>query len=411
MNEKKIFLNTFYQIIGKIFVSLFGLISISFLTRYFDKTTNFSEYSLAFSFVGLTFIFADFGLGTLLTRNIASGKERSSYFSQIFTLRVILSTVVILFSFLLVMFLPYTNEVKIGILIVSFSNLFLTLSSTIWSVFQVELKFSKIVIVQIVSSLISFILIILGVFMKLDLFYFLSVSVVSSFAGLIISVKLNKYKEKLIILDFDRFKKIIKESLPFALGLIASVGYLKIDSVILSFYYNPSYTMDVGIYAIAYKIFEVVLVFGGFFSQTLFPFFSGIKDKKIFLKSYKKYFIYTLILSIGSAVFIFLFSDPLIQILGGDNFGQAIYPLKILSLAGGITVLSGFFLNIALCGYKEVLVFKFSLIAFFTNVVLNIIFIPKFSYIGASWITVATQLFILFSNMIAAYLVVREYNN
>ncbi|MDP3987950.1 MAG: flippase [Candidatus Levybacteria bacterium] len=404
--ESKIFLNTFYQILGKFIISIFGFLT-TYLLAHKLGAVGFSEYSLVFSFVGFAFIFADFGLGTLLTRTIASKKIEKKYISDIFTLRILISLLILMISVIIVFFLPYTLKIKTGIIIASFSSIFLLLSSTIWSVFQAELNFRKIVLSQIISSLSLFVFILAVIYFNLSFYFFISATVISAFVGLLISFKLSAIKS-LISFDASKYKTIVRKSLPFGLGLIASVAYFKIDSIILSFYYNPSFKPDVGFYALSYKIFEVGLVFGGFFSQSLFPYFSKIINTQNLLASFKKYFIYSLLLSIATTLFLFFFAKPLVLILGGPDFVKSVFPLQILSFAAGVSILSGFFLSVAIAGHKEIMLLKLSAAAFFINVILNLIFIPQFSLIAASYITVITQFFILGANAYAAILCLKR---
>lgn len=405
--DRKIFLNTFYQIFGKIAISLLGLVSTSFLTRHLGPI-GFSEYSFIFAFVGFAYIFVDFGLGTLLTRSFASQKEGERFFSEFFSLRVLLSIIVLLLSMLVVMFLPYTAEIKIGIFIASFSTIFILLSSVFWGLFQAEIKFSKMVIPQILTSVCSFLLILLGVFLKANLFYFLSISVVASLIGFLMSFLFSKYK-KLFIFDIKIFWKIVIKAFPFGIGLITSVAYFKVDTLILSFFYNPSFFPDVGLYSLSYRVFEAVVVFGGLFSQTLFPLFSKIINSKEFLIHFKKYLLYSLLISISAILILFFSANFFISILGGNKFLLAVPSLRILSIAAGSSIIAGFFSSVAIAGHKEVLLLKFSLFALFLNVFLNLILIPQYSFIAASWTTVATQSFIMITNIFASYLVIKEY--
>ncbi|MFH1833087.1 MAG: flippase [Candidatus Levyibacteriota bacterium] len=405
--ERKIFLNTFYQIFGKVVISFLGLVGTSFLTRYLGPI-GFSEYSFIFAFVGFAYIFMDFGLGTLLTRTLASQKEGERLFSEFFSLRVLLSVIVLFFSMLIVIFLPYTTEIKIGIFIASFSTIFILFSGVFWGLFQAEIKFSKMVIPQIITSVCSFLLISLGVIFRANLFYFLLISVAASLVGLFISFLFSKYK-KLFIFNFKVFWRIIIKALPFGIGLITSVAYFKVDILILSFFYNPSFYPDVGLYSLSYKVFEVAVIFGGLFSQTLFPLFSRIINSKVFLIHFKKYLLYSLLISFSAILVLLFFANFFISILGGSKFLQSAQSLRILSLAAGSSILAGFFSSVAIAGHKEVLILKFSIIALILNVFLNFVFIPQFSFIAASWTTVVTQSFIMTTNIFASYLVIKQH--
>lgn len=401
ISDRKIFLNTGYQIFAKIIISSMGLIGTGYLTRYLG-TSGFGEYSLVFSFVGIFVIFADFGFGTLLTREIASKRASEDYLAGVFTLRFLFSAITLSLAAIAVSVFPYSNAVKTGVVIASAGNFFLLLSSLFWSVFQAEFRFEKIAIAQIIAATISAILVISGVLMKLPFSFFVFAVLVGNLSGFLVSLKLISGKQKFFLFNLGKFKKIFFEVWPLGAGVIVSVAYLKIDSLVLAFFRNPEFTPDLGLYSVAYKPFEVMIVFGGFFLQTLFPFFSSTLKSKDFTQRFKKFFYYSVFLAAIISVLLWILAKPIIFILGGDKFLSAVASLQILSLAAGVTILAGLFLSVAIAGGKQLLIFKFSLAALLINVFLNLIVIPKYSFIGASWVTVATQAFILLTGIIAA---------
>ena len=403
--DKKIFINTFYQMAGKVSTSVLGVISFGFLARYLQN--QLGEYVLISSFVGFIVVFADLGLGTLLTREIASKRADEKYIAFVFTLRLFLSVIVTIIGSIAIFFFPYSIIVKIGVVLLAIANIFFILASTLWSIFQAELCYQKIVFSQIVSSLVTCILIIVFVLLKLPLLYFVLASSIGISICFIttyflytrtISLKINK----------KAFLKILKEAWPLGAGIIVSVIYFKIDSLILPFYYNPSIHPDLGYYSTAYKIFEVAIMFGGFYTGTLFPVFSAHLQSKKFILHLKKHLLYTAILGVAGCSTLFIFAKIFIFVLAGQNFAPSVLSLQILSFAAFASILSGFFLNIVIAGGRQLLLLKYSFIAAVLNICLNLLIIPKYSFIGASWTTVATQFIILAINIYIAILVIKE---
>jgi O-antigen/teichoic acid export membrane protein len=98
-----------------------------------------------------------------------------------------------------------------------------------------------------------------------------------------------------------------------------------------------------------------------------------------------------LIMGWPASVGIFVLAAPLAPLLFGPGFGNAAAPLRILALALGIAFANNAFIG-ALNASDRQSSFSWaagwSLIA---NVALNLALIPPFSYIGASWATVATE--------------------
>ena len=400
--EARVFKNTLYQILGKVIISGLGVIATAFLSRFLG-TNLYGEYSIILSYVGFVAIFADLGLSSLLIREVAAGRVDHEYFKHIFGLRAFSAFTILLVGVILVFFFPYGNLVKLGVIIASLGTFFSLLSSVIWSYFQGKVEFQNVVYSQITNSVAVVVLTIAGVYLKFPLMFFVIVFLLGNLVSFLVSLNLAKIKIFFMSVSRRVYTDIIKESWSFGVGAIITVAYFKIDSIILSLFYNPANTPDVGIYAIAYKIFEVIVVFGGTFTAAMYPYFSKKITDKDFSASFRKFFLYTLLISVLGGLFLLIFSKPLVLLLGGESYINSGSSLIILSVAAGATILAAFFLNIAVSAGKQKEVVKYAFLALAINIILNFIFIPKYSYIAASWITVATQLFILITNAYIAY--------
>jgi O-antigen/teichoic acid export membrane protein len=404
--SKKVFVDTIYQVAGKVIISFLGFITTAFLTRYLG-VTQFGEYNLITTIAGFITLFADFGLATYVIREIASERENKDFIKHIFSLRFYIALLSLLIVCVALLFLPYSSTVKLGIFISSVSGFLLLLSSVFWAFHQGKLNFKKVVAIQIIAGVTGFILTLIFIFFKFSLLWIISINLFSNAAGLLLSLG-DFRKSSLLTNNISAYKKILYEVWPFGVGLILSIAYFKIDTIMLSFYFNPSLHPDVAYYSIAYKIFEVLLVFAGYFTSTLFPIFSQPREKNEFKKIYEKYFLFTLLLALGGGIGMFLFAPLLIQILGGNSYLSAVPSVQILSLSLFASILSGFFLNIAIVGNKQLFLIKFAILAMILNIALNLFIMPKYSFVGASITTVLTQLFILITNIMATIVVFRE---
>jgi O-antigen/teichoic acid export membrane protein len=405
-SEKKVFLNTFYLTLGKIVTSGLGVVSFGVIAHFFS-VEQMGEYNLVLNFVNFLTIFADLGLGTVLQRDIASNEADNLMISNVFGLRLILSVIFIGIGSLLIYLFPYSQNVKIGVIIYAVVNIFSMLSNIIWSVFQAKFLFRKVVIVQVIIAVINTFLLVSAALLHLQFLFFILATCIGMVIGYFISQTLLREKIRYMF-DIKKMLTIANEAWPLGAGVLASVIFFKIDSLILPYFYNPNRFPDVGYYGIAYKIFEVAIVFGGLYTQTLFPLFSSLLHKSNFTKEFRKFLFYTIILAILGNVSLFFLSKPFLFILGGEKYYPAVPSLQILSFALSATILSAFFLNIGVAGHKQYLLFKSALIAAILNIGLNLLIIPRYSFIGASWVTLVTQVVILFSYMFIAIVALQQ---
>lgn len=386
-----VFTNTLYQGIGKVVTTIFGLIVTIILTRYLG-VLGFGEFNLVIAYLAIAATISDFGLITILTRQESENRVDNDFLNTIFTLRLVLSAL-ILFVFDAISFFLYPQNVVVGIIIYSLGNLFLLAYGTFTAIFQAHLRMEKHVFAQIVGSFISLIATIIFVYYQLSFGWI----VFSQVAGILTSffIGLNLLDRKInLYFNLGLFYKILKQAWPFFIISILTILYWKIDLVLLAFFKNPSILPDVGIYSTAYRIFEVMVIFGGFFTQALFPVF--IKEKKgiNFDKIYNESLILSLIVGLFSVISVLLLAGLVIYIVAGDGFEGAVVPLKVLSLAFPLTLFINIFYNQILIIDRQKYVVPVGLVALLFNFIANIIFIPQFSYLAASVVTVLTTLIV-----------------
>ena len=113
----------------------------------------------------------------------------------------------------------------------------------------------------------------------------------------------------------------------------------------------------------------------------------------------KKTFTRIIYFLIGSGIFVgflgIVFSSLSMKILGGKEFSQSVGVLKILSAGLFIFYLtSPISWLIVTLGYQKYLPWIY-LVSFSFNLVFNFIFIPKYSFYAASWITVVSEFIVL----------------
>jgi len=104
-----------------------SFILVGFLTRYLGLQ-GYGEYATVFAYTGFFAIIAEFGLDQVLVKELSLAKtksEMSKLFSEVIGLRLILILVSIGLAILSSLILPYSVTVRLGILIASFSSLFL----------------------------------------------------------------------------------------------------------------------------------------------------------------------------------------------------------------------------------------------------------------------------------------------
>lgn len=199
---------------------------------------------------------------------------------------------------------------------------------------------------------------------------------------------------------------ILRVSLPYGLALFLGVIFFKIDIILLSVMENPQDADSIiALYALPMKIVEVGMMYGIIFLNSFLPVLTAsieAKQTDETQKLTKRGFEILIGFGAGLACFLFFFSGEAIRVISTEAFFvssffgyTAVDALQIVawiflfyflaSLANYILIAEG--------AQKKILYIN-SIIACI-NIVGNIIFIPHFSFIGAAWVTLVTQMLLV----------------
>ena len=149
----------------------------------------------------------------------------------------------------------------------------------------------------------------------------------------------------------------------------------------------------VGIYNAAYKLIFVLLFIPSVFVTSIFPVMSQhFESSKNLLKiEYEKSVKYLFAIAMFIFVYGFLFADKIILIIYGGSYNASIPTLQALIFVVPIIFITSLFGNILGAINRQRIVTIVAGANALLNITLNLILIPKFSYIGASVATVATE--------------------
>jgi len=218
--------------------------------------------------------------------------------------------------------------------------------------------------------------------------YFI-VSVITLVYGVVISIwKLTKPK---LEVDWSFWRPTIKEALPFFLSSVFSVIAFKIDIVMLSMMKGD---VVVGWYSAAYRLMEVLIFIPAAFANSIYPVFSNfyISSKESLKLLYQKFFKYLSIIGLPIAVGTTLLANKIILIIYKSGFLHSIIALQVLIWIIPIIFLTYMFGTILASINRQDLTLKSISLCMSLNVVMNLILIPRYSYIGASIATIVTEL-------------------
>lgn len=402
--------NFFSQVASRVVLIFLSFLLVRVLTTSFGKE-GYGFFGFVTALVLLFATIADWGT-QMITAREASRKEfqdkekQNLLLSTALILRFALAVVAFLLINILVRFYAPWQDFVVAISVASLVLFFLSLKTTFNVIFQVALKLERAAFVEVVGSLLFFALAILfvgraninGVFAA----WVIATAVAAGF-GWILARQLFTVRP---VFNPSFARRIIIESLPMGGLLLVFSIYNRADILILEHFWGVG---EVGIYNLAYKVHENLVLGAAFAMNAIFPILSAkwsAGEKAQLVTIYKNTFGFLFIAGLGVAICFFALAPIVIQILTGGEYHEFIASSLALRILLFATVIS--YLN-HLTGYSLVAFGRqrFSLIigiaALIFNISANIIFIPLYSFKAAAVITVLTESLIFIASSFAVW--------
>ena len=219
---KKISINTISSSLGRIIGIIVSFITIRLIAGTLG-VEGFGNYSTIFAYLLAIQAFADFGLNTLLTRELSqhNKNQHNRIFSEFFTTRLILVVITIIIGCLAIFLFPYEENIKIGVLIGAFAIVSMSLSQIFLGVFQFNLTVYKFAIAELLGRIVHLLLIVALVVLNAEFYWYILVFGIALLTVFLSSLLFIRKEIKIRIkIDIPRIKNILKNSFPIAISII-----------------------------------------------------------------------------------------------------------------------------------------------------------------------------------------------
>jgi len=385
----KIFQQTAWQVLGKIVTTFATFIILGAIARNYGEAGT-GVFTLALTYLAIFYLLADFGFNAHVLRKIKNQKSKIKIeWNKLMGTRLIWSGLLVILAVGLLPFWPFstpelTRAVVFGSLAIIGSSVFVTCNL----LFQSRLTYNLSVLASSLGTLISLLVFLFLSFNKYPISFLLFAHLIGwiiiAFSALVLVKKF--LRRALPIFDIRYTINLFKDSWPIAATLSLNVLYFRADSFMIAYFKSLS---DAGIYNVAYSVFQSALVLPAFIMNAYYPLMLRSLDGVRYVG------LGLLGLSLFGSGIILVFAPVIIKILTGGGFIGATEVLRILSLGFPAYFLSSLlmWLLITKGKYKSMLLLYTSGLIF--NLILNLIFIPKYSFFAAAWITVISEYLIL----------------
>jgi O-antigen/teichoic acid export membrane protein len=392
--------NTTVLMIAQIASYLLAFFYMMYTARYLGAA-GFGILSFALAFTGIFAVFGDLGLSTLTTREVARNKSLAlKYLANVTLMKVMLAAVTFGLIALTINLMGYPQETIRVVYLLGLYVIFAAFIQMFYAFFQAFERMEFQAIGQTLNAALILGGVIFAVKHGFGVVGFASLYVIASVITLGYSFAVMKLKfpdpssasaAKVMEFDWRFWKPAIKEALPFGLSTIFVTVFYWISTVMLSFMKGDAV---VGWYNAAYRMVLVFLFIPGAWGSAVFPIMSKfyITSRDSLRFSFEKSFKYLTILGIPIGLGTALLASRIIPLVFGAEYVNSIIALQILVWSSVFIYMSASFGYLFQSLNKQMIQTKILGICMILNVILNLIFIPKYSYIAASATTVATEL-------------------
>jgi O-antigen/teichoic acid export membrane protein len=415
--KRQFVLDLFFLLFLNLLTKPFWILGVEPQVQKVVGNAGYGEYWILFNFSMLFNIVLDIGLTNYNNRNIAqNNKKITENFSNLFPLKIGLAFIYLIITigtaYLNGYDSRYTKLLSILCLNQFLLSFILYLRSNIQGLHLFKTDAFLSVLDRVIMIILSYLVLFYMPFgIKMDIMNFTYIQTIGYLitavvAFLAVFTHLNHFTPRI---NFKISLSILKESAPFAMLVLLMAFYNRFDSIMLekllpkgNIEGNGSY--EAGVYAKAFRLLDAANMIAYLFSVQLLPKFSKmIKEKTKVDEIVKLSSILLIVPAIMVSIITLFFSNDINQIINGQNKDNASHILQIIMFCFP-SMASVYIFGTLLTSngsLKQLNIMALSGVSL--NVVLNIIFIPKFNAIGAAYASLITQTIAAFIQIYMAY--------
>lgn len=410
MSTRQIASSTLWQFASQITMAALSIVTVKIVAVGLSKELA-GNYNSAYGFLQIFGILADFGLYAVAVREVSAAKERKELLGTFLTLRMIILALSLGTALLFAWVFPAWRGTPLppGITVAAFVPFFTLLAGVLRAVFQTNYKMHFVFIAEVTQrvvtvALMAWLLLWSGARESADAsmyFGFLGAGAAGAAVLFLLTVI---FASRFAVIrphwDSALLRGLFLRALPYGIAFLCTALYRQSDITLIAAL-RPDYELQNAYYGFVQRALDMGYLLPTFLLNSTLPLLAARhakgEDTRMLLG---KTLFLILLLSSTMFLFAFLWPRPLMHLLTTESYlSTATEPgsdtaLRLLSfsmLLNGL-VLYAFYALLARHRWKP-LVIVLALGAAL-SLVLNVILIPRFGFIGSSVTSIVTHLFL-----------------
>ncbi len=392
---RRVAANTLVQVAGRAAGLVAGLVTVALLTRELG-TDGFGRYGLALSYVAVFAVVADAGLFAVLVREAARDPRRTDLLVGVaLTLRAAAAVVLVGAAVGLALVLPYDGALRMAILVAGAGVALNLLANTVIALFNARLRMERAVAAQLAGRLAQVLCVVAVAVLGLGLLGAVGATAVAGLVTFVVALALARGLARVRPRwDGRAARALLAAALPLGLVLAVNELYFRADTLVIAAVRSEG---EVGEYALAYRLLELVVAFPGVFVATVFPVLARLVEtdrarlRAVMQRAYDALVAVAVPLAAGGAVV----APGLVALAAGPGFEGAVTPLRLLFAAGALIAVNGLFGFAIIAAGRQLQALWLNVAALALNVGLNVLLVPAYGIVAAAAATVASEVVLL----------------
>ena len=332
--SQRIARNALARLSGEIVAKGASLVFFVTMARELGRE-GFGAFMFALGLTGALVICAGFGTDDLTAREVARDRSRAGrYLADVISLKLVSCTVLLAAAVVVVSLGDFSHDTLPAVVLVGVGVATEAISRTWYAVFQaherLELVSLSVICQRTATAVVGVVLLKLGFGVVVAATVFALGAVLGLATAILSGRRLGIASDRA---DPHRWRALLRSGLPIGIAGLLFVLLLRLDVTLLSFLSGEA---EVGVYAAAYRLVESTQFLAWAISAAMLPWLARaqrlaagegglVRGYELGLKAMNG-----VLLPIGLAFV--LFAEPLIDLLYGPAFREAVLPLQLLGL-------------------------------------------------------------------------------
>ena len=386
-----------------------SVITVPIFTRILTPE-EYGVYNVFQSWLSIVTIFATLSLTSGVFNNgmVKFEKNRDQFTSSIQSLTTIITTLTLGIYLININFWNNITGLTTFLTIVMFLEIYFMPALSYWTNRQrFEFEYGKVILVTILIAIVNPLIGILAVLHSRDgaTARILSAALVQIVIGAILYTY-NFYKGK-TFWNKEYWKFCIAFNIPLIPHYLAGTVLNQADRIMINNYIGAR---EAGIYSLAYSTAMLMQILQTSINQSFIPWvYNILKEKKFHSISSVTNFLLTIY---GAGILILIALAPeAISILGSEEYFEAIWVVPPVALSVFFIFLFSLCTTIELYYEKNIRIMFESVIGAILNVILNVIFIPRYGYLAAGYTTLFSYIIYSLCHYTSVYFISKNELN